>query len=238
MYSNKLDTYKFIAKLLHKNEHVNFSNFTINQLFWDNLVKIGSRHLILPSIFGSIKRKGLEQSFPKDLLSYLEEISKINYERNKLILIQIEYLSSLLKKHKIHHVFLKGAALLISKPYETVKERMIGDIDILVDEKDLRFTQKLLLNHGFQKVSNKYNFTKNLNSAKHLERIINPNYVAAVEIHRNLLDLVLDSPLNSEDFLNNKLKSSKGYFTPSKKHMWEHAILNWQFNDSGSNTLC
>ena len=143
MYSNKLDTYKFIAKLLHKNEHVNFSNFTINQLFWDNLVKIGSRHLILPSIFGSIKRKGLEQSFPKDLLSYLEEISKINYERNKLILIQIEYLSSLLKKHKIHHVFLKGATLLISKPYETVKERMIGDIDILVDEKDLRFTQKL-----------------------------------------------------------------------------------------------
>ena len=39
-----------------------------------------------------------------------------------------------------------------------LKERMIGDIDILVDEKDFDFS-KLLLNHGFQS-SNKYNFTK------------------------------------------------------------------------------
>ena len=32
----------------------------------------------------------------------------------------------------INHVFLKGSALLILKPYNVISERMIGDIDILI----------------------------------------------------------------------------------------------------------
>jgi hypothetical protein len=95
----------------------------------------------------------------------------------------------LFNKHQINHVFLKGAAMLITKPYDAINERMVGDIDILVSEKDLLRSQQLLIDEGFKAVSNEFSFTKGIfpKLHKHLNRIAHPNYIAAVEIHRRLL---------------------------------------------------
>jgi hypothetical protein len=196
---------------------------------------MGSSQLILPAIYGSLKRKKLVHHIPKDLVSYLQEITDLNLKRNTAILKQIDFLSKIFNKHKIDHVFLKGAALLIIKPYDTMNERMIGDIDILVSEKDLSRSQQLLLDEGFEAVSNEFSFTKGIfpeNYNKHLKRIAHPNYIAAVEIHRHLLSKE-NHLISPEDILENKIQSKLGHWIPSKQNLWQHAILNWQFNDSG-----
>ena len=69
------------------------------------------------------------------MINYLKEISNINYERNVQILKQIDFNSTFQKKNKINHVFLKGSALIISNEYQALNDRMIGDIDILVEKK-------------------------------------------------------------------------------------------------------
>ena len=40
--------------------------------------------------------------------------------------------------------------MLLTKPYDVVNERMIGDIDVLVKEKDIVKTQNLLIKNGFK----------------------------------------------------------------------------------------
>jgi hypothetical protein len=110
---------------------------------------------------------------------------------------------------------------------------MVGDIDVLVSEKDLSRAHQLLIDEGFDTVSNEFSFTKELDFEKHLQRIFHPNYIAAVEIHRKLLDLTLKNLISSVEVLNEKSLSSCGYYIPSKKILWQHAILNWQYNDSG-----
>jgi hypothetical protein len=199
------------------------------------LVQYGSSQLVLPAIYGALKRKKLVDHAPIDLVFYLQEITDLNRKRNTAILKQINFLSKLLNRHQIEHVFLKGAAMLITKPYDALNERMVGDIDILVSEKDLAKAQQLLLDEGFNAVSNEFSFTKGVlseNYHKHLDRIAHPNYIAAVEIHRRLL-LKENHLISPDDILENKLQSKKQYWIPSKQHLWQHAILNWQYNDNG-----
>ena len=199
------------------------------------MVQLGSSQLVLPAIYGALKRKKLIGHTPKDLVSYLQEITHLNQKRNTAILKQIAFLSEVFNRHQIEHVFLKGAALLITKPYDTMNERMVGDIDILVLEKDLFRAQQLLINEGFDAVCNEFSFTKGVlfeNHQKHLKRIAHPNYIAAVELHRHLLG-DNNNLITPKDVLENKLQSPEGYSTPSKHHLWLHAILNWQYNDSG-----
>jgi len=226
---------RFMAQLLHPTAVVDASYFHAPQIFWDRLVQLGSSQLVLPAIYGALKRKKLIGHTPKDLVSYLQEITHLNQKRNTAILKQIAFLSEVFNRHQIEHVFLKGAALLITKPYDTINERMVGDIDILVLEKDLFRAQQLLINEGFDAVCNEFSFTKGVlfeNHQKHLKRIAHPNYIAAVELHRHLLG-DNNNLIRSRDVLENKLQSTEGYSITSKHHLWLHAILNWQYNDSG-----
>ena len=226
---------RFMAQLLHPTAVVDASYFPSPQIFWDRLVQMGSSQLVLPSIYKALKRKKLVKYVPKDLLSYLKEITDLNLKRNTAILKQINFLSEVFNRHQIDHVFVKGAAMLIIKPYDALSERMVGDIDILVIEKDLLRAQQLLLDIGFEVVSNEFNFTKGVfseNTYKNLERIAHPNYIAAVEIHRRLLPKE-NHLIPPRDILENKVQSKQKQWTPSKQDLWQHAILNWQYNDNG-----
>jgi hypothetical protein len=116
---------RFMAQLLHPTAVVHASYFPAPQIFWDRLVQLGSSQLVLPAIYGALKRKKLQQYTPKDLVSYLQEITDLNYRRNSAILKQIAFLSEVFKQHQIEYVFLKGVAMIITKPYESKSERML-----------------------------------------------------------------------------------------------------------------
>jgi len=236
---NKIEMFRFMAQLLHPIAVVDTSYLPAPQIFWDRLVQLGSSQLVLPAIYGALKRKKLIVHVPKDLVCYLQEIRDLNQKRNTAILKQITFLSEIFNRHQIEHVFIKGAAILIIKPYEALSDRMVGDIDVLVSEKDLLRAQQLLMDEGFEEVSKNYDFTKDLDSSKHLKRIVHPNFIAAVEIHRKLLDLTLKKPILSTEVLEDKTQNPNMIYIPSRKHLWQHAILNWQYNDSGiiRNTL-
>ena len=66
---------------------------------------------------------------------YIKKIYELNLERNNILIKEINEISDLLNKENINHVYIKGASLIISNDYDVKSERMIGDIDILVNEK-------------------------------------------------------------------------------------------------------
>ena len=81
-----------------------------SQYFWDGIVELGSRHLVLPAVYGNLKRKNILKLIPVDLENFLKDIYEKNKERNKKILLQIESLNDLFLKKNIDHIFLKGSA--------------------------------------------------------------------------------------------------------------------------------
>ena len=87
--------HRFIAELLHPTAIVSSSYFPAPQIFWDRLVLLGSSQLVLPAIYGALKRKKLVDHPPIDLVSYLKEITDLNLKRNIAILKQIDFLSKI-----------------------------------------------------------------------------------------------------------------------------------------------
>ena len=198
-------------------------------------MKYGSGQLILPAIYGAIHRKKLEHKVPEELLLYLQEITTLNRERNIEILKQIKFISTLFINNNIKFVFLKGAAMLIFKPYNSIDERMVGDIDILIDKNDIdRAKDVLLQNNFYTKKTHELKFINvvKANFLRHLQRLIHSDFIAAVELHTEILDFkyanILPAKLILKDIVNHK-----GYSIPNRDILWKHAILNWQYNDKG-----
>ena len=85
---------------------------------WDALIKVASKHLMLPTLYNRIKEKNLNQYIPSELNDYLKELSDINYNRNESILDEVQKISEVFINNNIKHVFLKGAAMLAGGYYK------------------------------------------------------------------------------------------------------------------------
>ena len=121
------------------------------QTDWEAVVKIASKHLVLTTVYCRLKQKKLLALLPEDLRIYLKELTTINRNRNLTLLNEIKEISTLFKAHEINHVFLKGCALLAGDYFKDFGERMIGDIDILVESDHIEQAFQLLALHGYTK---------------------------------------------------------------------------------------
>jgi len=96
-------------------------------------------------VHGSCGRQGTKNEItqplsviPEEVEHAFAEIYELNRQRNQQILKQIDDITALLNKENIQPVFLKGTANLLDELYSDVGERMIGDIDFLVTEEQLK----------------------------------------------------------------------------------------------------
>lgn len=221
-----------IANILNPeyNTEILASRLSSNDFNWESLVQLGSSHLVLPTIYCNLKEKELLPHLPEELVLYLEEITIINRNRNLTIIEEIKAISSLFNINKIEHVFLKGAALLVSDYYKDVGERMVGDIDVLVHPKHLFNARDLLLEHSYLEAS--LSLTDKYFDQKHLPRLISDEHLAAVEIHRKVLEKPVKGLLEPLKVLKNKQIINKIAIAGSND-LLSHAVLNFQINDYG-----
>lgn len=197
---------------------------------WDNIVKISSEHLVLPTVFCRLKQKKLDHLIPKELFNYLNELTNINRNRNNTLIKEATEINELFKEHHINHVFLKGIALITGNFYTDFGERMITDIDILVDLKGIKIATELLIDKGY--LPNKETIGDRHLNKRHTPRLINKNKLAAVELHTSLLNKSQSHLINPNEIL--KGQEANVISVPSILHLLKHNILNFQINDKGS----
>ena len=234
--NNRYEILVYISKILFSNKKFLPKVNKTNIEFWENFVKVSSSQLILPSVYFFLKQKNFTNLLPKDLVIYLSKISSLNRNRNELILKQIFSISNLLNQNKINHVFLKGSAILVYDIFKDNSVRMVGDIDILICKTQIFKAKSIMTLNGYSTENSKPpGLTDNINKIekKHIERLINPKYIAAVELHQNLLESEYKTKLPAEAYLNSKLKHKSKVYLPNKYDLWKHIILNWQYNDYG-----
>lgn len=204
-----------------------------NTFNWDNIVKTGSKHLIIPTLYIRLKSKNLLSYLPKDLQDYLKYIYTLNKDRNESLITEVQLINSWFNKENIEHVFLKGAAMIASNYYEDIGERMLGDIDILVPKNLSEKAFQLLTDHGYT-FAKEPTINPKYFEDKHLLRLASKNTIGAVEVHFKLLDKDQDN-LHPKDVLKDKqFVRDTNIPIPSVKHLLIHNVLNFQINDHGS----
>lgn len=225
-----------IAQLIDPFGAVNSVPMVLNQSTnWDNMVKIASQHLVLPTIYSQLKKKKFLSLLPDDLVHYLDTLSRLNRDRNVALIKQIHEVNSILKKNNIPAIFVKGAALLVCEGLNDIGERMVGDIDVLIKAHQCQFAYKLLKNYEYYDLTTASIGMKHFgDTGRHLPRLRHNSRPAAVEIHHKLLRKDKFSLLHPQSVWD-EAQLVNGILIPSGIHLFQHAILNWEINDFGSN---
>lgn len=201
----------------------------LNDINWELFVKISTSQLVLPALYCNYKRKNLLQFLPNDLVSYMYEITELNRDRNVKIIEQINVLNSLLKQNGVSPIFLKGSSYLIQGLYDDIAERMIGDIDFLVSKNEYDLASIILSDHNYKPVSQLgYHFPQ----FKHYPRLFNNDLIAAVEIHKEMVNKKYVKEFNF-DKIKGEITHENGYSFLGNNDQKALSIFSNQINDDG-----
>jgi Uncharacterised nucleotidyltransferase len=198
---------------------------------WENVIFEASNQFVLPAWYIQMKTAGLLDEMPEELHIHVEEITSLNRERNLKIIDQANEIAALLNKHGIAPVFLKGTAHLLLGLYNDPAERMIGDIDFLVRENELLPAAELIKTLGFEPHS-EYNPGMH-REMKHYPRMINYDYPAAIEIHREVMNPPAERHFRAENIFPSvqRIPGINEMYVPGYDHLIVHNMLNAQIND-------
>ena len=184
---NYKDTLFFIGKCLTIT-HEKHNRFLVEEqlkkgnINWDNIVKVSTSHYVFPALYCNLKRVDFLKYLPDDLVEYMKYITDLNRERNQQIIEQAKEINELLTSKGITPIFLKGTGNLLEGLYDDIAERMVGDIDFLVEKNLADEANKILVSSGYtEKISELFD------DHRHLPRIVNPKRIAAIEIHKEML---------------------------------------------------
>ncbi|WP_299273637.1 nucleotidyltransferase family protein [uncultured Psychroserpens sp.] len=224
------NTLQLIANILSFEHHVpDLKETLLNESFDEEaLVKVASDHLVLTTVYCRLKQKQLLEFISKDLAYYLEDINTINTNRNLSLIEQSKAIARIFNAHNISYAFVKGSAFLIKNIYQDIGERMIGDIDILVKEDQIEHAFKLLKDQGYTRLpsSIKARFFEH----KHLDRLALKDELAAVELHKYLLNSSKRHVLDTNNLLSRRQIINEVYIL-HEEDLFNHNILNFQIND-------
>ena len=175
--------------------------------------------MIIPLIYSKIKENCFIDKFPREFLSYIKEIYEINSNRNKILIKELKTITKTLEKKNIKFSVLKGSYYLLNNYYNNLGDRMIGDIDILIEESNKSIVDEILNKHGyFNKFKYKYWRTK------HDPKYVNESRLFAIEVHTEVLNFRRRKLLSGEITL-------KKLISKNMDCLQQINILNFLIND-------
>ena len=225
---------KFLVNILYRPASEILNGVDINTINFEKLITLTSGHLMLPALFFNIQKKKISYLFPEDFIAYIKSIYAINKARNEILLEEAKELSELLVENNIKHIFLKGTALLLSNVFEDIGERMIGDIDFIIQGKDEEKIKKVLEKNKYcSKITGHIKNPKPVLIPKHLPRRINKNKKIAIEPHLELLSPGWRGVFNSKRLSSAFKENVKAIKTPNQSFLFDHCIYAFQIPDKG-----
>lgn len=234
---NNKELFYFIGKCLALDDHPELSDEIIQKtqseaVNWEYFVNLCSGHLILPAIYLKFQNHHIIEHLPQELSEFLKEIYELNFERNRQILVQLHSITTILNGHDIYPIYLKGTAHLLDHLYKDQGERMIGDIDFLVAEKDYLRTIEIMKSEGYSTYSPVY---VDVQTLKHYPCLSKPGEVTPIEIHRIPVAGKFNSWFNSEiiDLEKKQVSALPGCFVLSDQHMIIHNFIHSQLGHKG-----
>ncbi len=223
---------KLLVNILYRQENEVLKGIDPDNINFEKLITLASGHLMLPALFFNINKKNVSYLFPEDFIEYIKNIFEINKARNKILLSEAKELSELLYENNIKHIFLKGTALLLSNFFDDIGERMIGDIDFIIQYKDEENVKRVLEKNNY--CNSLWNDSLyRVFKPKHLPRRINKNKTIAIEPHLELLSPKYRGVFNSKKLINTFKEEIRAIKIPNEPFLFDHCIYAFQLEDKG-----
>ena len=227
----KEDLYKFVDFFSHEKsiDHEKNTDFL-------NIVEIANHEFLTSAFFYQLdKNNFFKSNYDEELFTYLNEIFRLNTNRNAQIVEQLKEIVSILSSANIEPLLLKGSASLVEDDYAHIGIRFLSDIDFMVHPEQIKEAYTLLINSGYKKVD--ADFTVH-DSYHHLWPIEKEGFPVMVELHRRVMggnsgieyipfSAKTSYKSNNPDFLN------AWVFNPTYKLY--HAFLHTELDDNNYN---
>lgn len=201
----------------------------------ERLLALASKHALLPLAYQALQK--IDGVSPSQLEPW-ERAYRYIVQKNMMTTAKLFKISKLLNDNNIEVVSFKGATLA-QLAYGNITLRQYGDIDILIDEKDLSRASNILLENNYSAQFP----TKIINNRVCLDKLIDVTFLdnaTIIELHWRLLlrrHTGEKSLMDSSSFRQSIAINSKNLITLSSelllvylsihgsKHMWER--IGW-----------
>lgn len=194
---------------------------------WADVVRVGDAHLVTPGVWCGLVGKGVSQELPEDIGQYLSALYQMNRDRNTALLGQLDEIVEALNDAGIVPLLLKGAAYLQTEVYTDVGERILGDLDLLVDTDQIPEAFGALTARG-------YDHDDDWSHNRHGPRLRRQGEAAVVEIHwrhfRDTCDEILPTPTIWRHAIE-KRDAGRRFFVPSPTDTVLASFLHSQIID-------
>jgi len=117
-----------------------------SKIDWAYLIQTATRHGVMSLLYQSLSTT-CQEAVPKTNLAQLRDYSHSNALHNLFLTKELFKLLNLFESHSIPAIPFKGPVLAVSA-YGNLSLRQIGDLDILVRERDFHKAKELLLDQG------------------------------------------------------------------------------------------
>lgn len=232
------EIYYLISRMLSLSVKPNTANEITRMLpnrkeDWETWVKMGNRHLVLQSLYVALRNNQLLSYLPKDLCEYLQYIQGLNAERNRKIAEQAKEIRDIFEKESITHVFMKGTANILDGLYSDIGERLVYDIDILVEDGKMLNAANALIENGY-KTQKKFNPTA-YPSTMHYPILVKDECVAGVEIHRMPVQYLYIKRFSTARVFETKRlsNSEQGFWVMDDRYKIVHNFMHSQLMHNG-----
>ena len=115
---------------------------------WPEILRVADENRVKPLIYDSVRSLGLY--VPEEFLLSMQRSYAGTFASNCEILSALDEMGSILSKHGIDVVPIKGASL-IQRVYEDPGLRPLSDLDVWIDGDNARLARRILLDVGFAK---------------------------------------------------------------------------------------
>ncbi len=116
---------------------------------WDYVLQMGKDHGLAPLLYYHLHQADRDHQIPQAIMGQLHGIYYSNLARNIPLSYELNKILNVFEKKGIPIVVLRGLALA-QTIYENIALRVAGDIDLLVQKKDLSRVAKTLLELKFR----------------------------------------------------------------------------------------
>ncbi len=199
---------------------------------FENELEYASRHLILPSIYFRSHQYGTLSLFSGAEKTYLINIADLCRARTRQILNQVKEITLALNNAGIKHVYLKGIANMLDGLYVEEAERVVSDIDLLVDPQQCTTAIKILDLLGYAKEGGLD--ARPPDDAHHFPAFFKDDEPCRIELHIAISRKTALPLLSGGEILLYAIEVNHcgiSYFIPSAKHRVMHNFIHCQYNN-------
>ncbi len=228
--------------ILSSKSYVNAENLgkQLKGIEWEKtIIPYGDTTYLLPAIYCGLKRFGLLGEIDPGVTAFIEAIHHLNIIRSNKITQQGIEVTKHLNAGGIQPILMKGLAGLVSGLYDE-GERIMNDIDLLIDEHELETALQLMMDSGFRFYQSPSSDVPPMTYRHHAPGLVSDQWPVSVELHIRPTPLsgrktMLDSESAREGAQLIEFSGAKAWL-PSLRFRLLHNFFHSQFQD-GKNFL-